>query len=286
MLFRSWAVSFLYDFIGCLLMAVAVKVFSAPNQIAPGGVTGIATMINHLTGLPIGTLGLVMNIPLLLIGYRKLGKTFCLRTTQTVLVYTIAVDALMSNPPIYTGDPMLAALFGGVISGTGAALVFMQGSTAGGTDIINKLIQKKYPHISTGQLVLSINAVVILSAALVYRNIEASLYGLVMTFTSGKVMDAILYGADTGKSCMIVTSKPEEMGKAIIGRIHRSATIMQGKGAYAGDTVFVLMCVVRKVEFYPLKTLIREIDPNSFIIVSEAHQIIGKGFKAIDAGDN
>ena len=107
-----------------------------------------------------------------------------------------------------------------------------------------------------------------------------------MSFTSGKTLDAILYGADTGKSCMIVTSKPDEMGKEIIARIHRSATILNGKGAYGGDNVFVLMCVVRKAEFFPLKAVIKEIDPDSFIIVSEAHQILGKGFKSLNAQDH
>lgn len=284
--FRATGRDVLYDLVGSLLMATAIKVFSAPNQIAPGGVTGIATMINYLFGLPIGTLSFFFNIPLLLIAYKKLGKGFTLRTLQTILIYTVSVDLFLGNPMVYRGDPMLAAIFGGVLNGAGASLVFMHGSTAGGTDIINKLIQKRYPHIPIGKLVLAISSVVILSAALVYRSIEASLYGLVMSFTTGKVIDAILYGADTGKSCMIVTKYPEEMGKAIIARIHRSATILSGKGAYGGDNVFVLMCVVRKAEFYPLKDVIREIDPDSFIIVSEAHQIIGRGFKAIDSSDS
>ena len=278
--------NFLYQLLGCVLMAVAVKVFSAPNHIAPGGATGIATMLNFLFGTPIGTMTLLINIPLLFIAYKKLGKSFVIKTLQVLIINLTAVDFLVASPPVYQGDPMLAAIFGGVLNGTGMGLVFMTGATGGGSDIVNKLIQKKHPHISTGQLIVSINAVVILTAAVVYGNIESSLYGLVMTFAGSKVTDALLYGADVGKSCTIVTSKPTEISHIITKELHRSATLWEGKGAYNMDTKWVLICVVRKQEFYTLKQMIRQIDHEAFVIVNEAHQIIGKGFKPIDSGDN
>lgn len=278
--------NFILDLAGCMLMATAVKVFSSPNEIAPGGAVGIATMLNYLFKLPIGTVTLAINIPLLLIAYKKLGKIFVFKTLQVLLINLVAVDFLLASPPAYMGDPMLAAIFGGVLNGVGMGIIFSHGATSGGSDIVNKLIQKKYPYISTGQLIVGINAVVILTAAFVYGNIEASLYGLVMTFAGSKVTDALLYGADTGKSCTIVTSKPDEIAKVITENLHRSATLWQGKGAYRGDSKWVLICVVRKQEFYILKQLIKEVDTEAFIIVSEAHQIIGKGFKPIDSADN
>lgn len=274
------------DVAASLFMAAGIKIFSAPNQIAPGGVNGIATLINYLTGLPIGTMGLLFNIPLLLLAYRKLGSRFTLRTLRTIVIYSLATDLVFANPPTYTGDSMLAALFAGVFVGVGGGMVFMHGSTSGGSDIITKLVQKKRPYLSTGQLVMAINGVVMVAAAVVYRNIEAALYGLIMTFATGKIMDSILYGADTGKCCMIITSKPKEISQHIIQDLHRSATILDGTGAYKQNETWMLLCVVRKQEFYSLKKLIRAVDPMAFVIVSEAHQIIGQGFKAIDAADS
>ena len=282
---KEFIVSLLYDFVGCTMLSFAIKCFLAPNHIAPGGVSGISTLINYLTALPIGTTSLALNVPLLLIAYKHLGKSFTLKTMQTTIMFTFTMDVFLMVCPVYQGDPMLASLFGGVFSGIGSGIIFMRGSTSGGADIITKLIQKKRPYIPIGTLVLIINAVIIISAALVYQNIEAALYGLIVSFTTGKIMDAMIYGADTGKSCMIVTHKPKEMGDGIIKRINRSATILQGTGAYNKEDTWMLMCVVRKQEFFNLKAVIREIDPNAFIIVSEAHQIIGQGFKAMDSAD-
>ena len=275
-----------YDFIGSVCMAVAIKMFSAPNNIAPGGVNGIATLLNYTTGFPIGTAALVLNIPLLILAWKTLGKRFVLWTLRTLLIYTAVADILFISPIVYRGDSILAALFGGVFIGISSGLIFMHGSTAGGADIVIKLVQKKYPHYSAGQLILVINGAVMIGAAIVYQNIEAALYGLIMTFTSGRVMDGILYGADTGKSCMIVTGKPKELASKIIETIHRSATIIDIKGAYKDTKGWMLLCVVRRQEYYALKKLIAQVDPEAFVIVNEANQILGRGFKSIDATDN
>ena len=275
-----------YDFVGSVCMAVAIKMFSAPNNIAPGGVNGIATLLNYTTGFPIGTAALMLNIPLLILAWKTLGKRFVLWTLRTLLIYTFVADILFMSPLVYQGDSILAALFGGVFIGISTGLIFMHGSTAGGADIVIKLVQKKHPHYSAGQLILVINGAVMIAAAIVYQNIEAALYGLIMTFTSGRVMDGILYGADTGKSCMIVTGKPKELAQKIIETIHRSATIIDIKGAYKDTRGWMLLCVVRRQEYYALKKLIAQVDPEAFVIVNEANQILGRGFKSIDATDN
>lgn len=283
--FKDMIKALILDLLGAVSLSVCVTMFVVPNKIAPGGVSGIAVMLNYLFGLPVGMTGLVLNAPLLLIAYRKLGKYFLYQTLRSLLVYTVVVDTFFSHPPVYVGDPLLAALFGGVFGGLATGFIFQHGSTGGGTDIVTRLMQKRYPYISVGQMVVGINAAIMLVAAMVYQNFESALYGLVMTFTSGRVADAILYGADMGKYAMIVTDRPDEMAKQIIALLHRGATILHGTGAYKMEERSVLLCVVRKQEFFRLKGIIREVDPNAFVIVSDAAQILGKGFKSIDAAD-
>lgn len=276
----------LFDLIASVCWTVGIKIFAVPNHIAPSGFNGITVIINYITGLPIGSMALLMNIPFLIVCWRVIGHSFVLRTVRVLIIYTLLVDLVFTSVPIYSGDPLLAALFGGLFNGIGGGIVFMQGYSGGGTDLIIKLIRKKYPYVSTGELVIALNCVIMVCAALVYGNIEAALYGLIMTFTSGRIMDTILNGADAAKSVMIVTHNPESISKAIIERLHRSATIVNGTGAYRGDDTHILLCVVRKSEFFQLKKLIREADPLAFVIVNEANQILGKGFRAIDSADS
>ncbi len=266
--------------------AIGVKMFAVPNKIAPSGFTGITVLVNYLTGLPIGSMSLLLNVPFLIICWRVIGKDFVMQTVRVLLIYTLLLDLVFTAPPVYTGDPLLAALFGGVFSGIGGGIVFSQGSSGGGTDLIVKLIRKKYPYVSTGQLVVCINGLIMILAAIVYGNIEAGLYGLIMSFTSGRVVDTILNGADSAKSVMIVTHRPQLIADSIIHQLHRSATILSGTGAYNHKDTYVLLCVVRKTEFFQLKRVIREADPYSFVIVNEANQILGKGFRAIDSADS
>ena len=274
------------DTVTAVFWAISLKVFAVPNQIAPSGFNGISVLINYMTGLPIGSMSLLMNVPFLIICWRVIGKGFVLQTVRVLVIYTLLLDMVFVALPAYTGDPLLAALFGGVFSGVGGGIVFSQGSSGGGTDLIIKLIRKKYPYVSTGQLVVCINGVIMVLAAIVYGNIEAGLYGLLMSFTSGRVVDTILNGADSAKSVMIVTHRPQLIADSIIHQLHRSATILSGTGAYNHEDTYVLLCVVRKSEFFQLKRVIREADPYSFVIVNEANQILGKGFRAIDSADS
>ena len=273
------------DIVASISWAIAISIFAVPNQIVPGGVNGLTVIINYLTGLPVGTMSFILNIPLFILSWRSLGKRFVYQTMRALFIYSIVVDICFFNPPIYTGDPLLAAIFGGVFNGIGGGITFMQGSSGGGTDILNKLVRKRYPHIPTGQLSVGINGVILILAAFVYQNIEVALYGLIMSFASGKVIDAMLNGVDSGKSLMIMTSQPERISQMIIEQMHRSATILHGTGAYQGRDVSVLLCVVRNTEFYRLKRLIRETDDRAFVIVNEANMVIGKGFRSMQAPD-
>lgn len=272
----------LYDFVGSCLYGVGILSFTAPNHIAPGGVSGIATLLNYLFGVPIGAMNFAINIPLVVIAYLVLGKAFTAKTLKSVFIMSVVLDYVIIYLPPYQGNHLLAALFGGVFMGIGLGIVFMRGSTTGGTDILGKLFQLKAPHVPIGRMMFFIDVVVLTAAAFVYKNIEASLFGLISMYASAQMMDSILYGLENGKMVHIVSKKNQEIVKDIITDLNRSATILDGKGAYSGQKTDVIMVVVRKTEFFKLKTLVRRHDPDAFIVVSEANEIIGDGWKPID----
>lgn len=190
------------------------------------------------------------------------------------------LDYVVVYFPTYTGNALLASLFGGVCMGAGLAVVFMRGSTTGGSDILGKLLQLKAPHIRLAEMLIL--DCLFCAAAIVYRNIEASLFGLIAMYASAQVMDGILYGLENGKLVHIVSTQNDEITKDIIAHLNRSATILKGRGAYSGTEMDVIMVVVRKTEFFKLKTLVHSHDPNAFIVVTEAGEIIGEGWKPID----
>lgn len=272
----------LYDVLGSLLYGIGIICFTAPNHVAPGGVSGIATLVNYVTDLPIGLVNFCINVPLVIIGFIVLGKAFTAKTFKSVIIMSFVLDYVVIHFPLYTGDVLLASLFGGVAMGAGLALVFMRGSTTGGTDILAKLIQLKAPHVPIGRMLLILDCFVLLAAAVVYGNIDASLFGLIAMFASAQVMDNILYGLENGKMVHIVSVKNDEIVKDIIAHLNRSATILKSRGAYSGAETDTIMVVVRKTEYFKLKTLVHSHDPNAFMIVTEAGEIIGEGWKPID----
>lgn len=271
----------LFDLLGCTMVAVGVVCFSSPNNIAPGGVTGISIMINHMFGLPISVMTMSLNIPLLILSWFFLGHIFALKTFKSVVILTVMIEIATQFMPVYQGNALLAALFGGVIDGIGLALVFMRSSTTGGSDIVSRLIQLKFPTVQVGKLMMAVNACVLLTAAIVYRSIENSLLGLVAMFASTTIVDRLLYGRDTGKLMMIMTRKPEEVSAAVISRLHRGCTLLDGKGAFSKREQPVLLCVVRKAQYFDLKRIVDQIDPAAFMISMEAGEVIGEGFKDI-----
>ncbi|MFA9380707.1 MAG: YitT family protein [Acetanaerobacterium sp.] len=269
------------DIAGSFLYAVGVHCFTSAHNIAPGGATGIAIMLNYLTGLPIGILMLAINIPLLLLGWRFIGRTFTIHTLVSVGILTVIMDYVVVHMPVYTGNTLLASLFGGVVMGAGLAIVFMGGSTTGGTDIVTRLLLIKHPHLQMGRLVFMLDLVVISASILVFRSIDSALYAVIAMFTSARLIDAILYGLDTGKLVMVFTQKSDELAKRIILELHRGVTIIDGRGGYSGAPRDMILCAVRNSQYYKLKALACELDPKSFVIVTSASEIRGEGFKPI-----
>ena len=272
-----------YDAVSGIFMSLAIQLLAAPNNIVAGGVSGIATLLNYLYELPIATLTLVCNIPLLLWGYRELGGRFIFSTLRTLAVHAVVMDGVFARSPnlFYYGNTLLAAVFGGVFLGISLAIVFYRGGSTGGTDIVTRIIKKHHPHLSLGAIMMAVDALVVAAATIVYRDIEAAMYAYVMIGVSTWVLDYMILGFDKRTFAFIMTQRTEDIAYHVTHNLERSATIINGRGAYSGQNVEVILCAVGNAEFYKLKAAVADIDPDAFIIVTEAGQIFGEGFKQI-----
>ena len=264
--------------LGAVIYALAFDWFVAPNQIAMGGVTGLAQIVNALVPvLPVGVLSILVNVPLFLAGWRLLGGRLLVSSLYAMAVSSLAIDVIAwmhTFPPM---DPILATLYGGAGMGVGLGLVFSQGATTGGTDIIGKLLKLKFPWLPIGKLVMIPDMVVVILAAVVVGTVNAALYGLIQMYLLSKVMDMILYGWDTSRVAYIITDRWEETVQGLLD-MNRGVTLLQGKGAYTGAEKQVLLVAFRQREIVPIKRMLREIDPKAFFIVCDAHEILGEGF--------
>mgnify|MGYP002611729360 CR=1 FL=1 len=264
--------------LGAVIYALAFDWFVAPNQIAMGGVTGLAQIVNALVPvLPVGVLSILVNVPLFLAGWRLLGGRLLGSSLYAMAVSSLAIDVIAwmhTFPPM---DPILATLYGGAGMGVGLGLVFSQGATTGGTDIIGKLLKLKFPWLPIGKLVMIPDMVVVILAAVVFGTVNAALYGLIQMYLLSQVMDMILYGWDTSRVAYIITDRWEETVQGLLD-MNRGVTLLQGKGAYTGAEKQVLLVAFRQREIVPIKRMLREIDPKAFFIVCDAHEILGEGF--------
>lgn len=264
---------------GCLLYAVSMNMFNVPNQIAPGGVSGIATLLNYLFHTPIGVMVLAINVPIFLIAWKFLGWRFLLNSMIVTVLFSVAIDVTALFLPVYQGDRLLAALFGGVLSGAGMALIFIRGATTGGVDIISRLLRRKWPHLPMGRLIMFCDLFVVAAAWIVYGNMESALYAMIVIFVSGQVIDYLMYGTGNGKMLFVVTTRAQEIAGAVTKEMHRGVSILPVRGGYTGEEKNMLICAVRSSEVARLSRIIRRIDQNPFIVVAEAGEILGEGFK-------
>lgn len=272
---------------GSLIYAVSVNVFTAPNRIAPGGVTGMSIMINYIFHWPIGVLSLLLNIPIFIwaiveIGYKLVGKTM----VATVFV-SVAIDLTAMIIPQYHGDHMLAAIFGGILEGIGLSLVFMRGGTTGGTDMIARLLGRHFRNVSMGKLMLAIDMTVVITSAVVYHSLESALYAVIAIFVSTRLIDTILYGTDigTGKLLFIMSEQNDAIAQDILTDMDRGVTVLKSRGAYSGREGEVLLCAVRRYEVFKVKDIVLSYDKNAFMIIGDAGEISGEGFRQVKPDD-
>ncbi len=270
-----------FYFLGGSLYALSVNVFTAPANIAPGGATGIATVLNHLLGFPIGGTILILNLPLFVLsgtmmGWRKLPKTVLATALSSLLIDLWAVVL-----PTYQGSRLLAALYGGVFAGLGISLIFLRGGTTGGTDLAAKLLKRKLKTFTLGQIILGLDSIIIVAASIIYRDVDSGLYACIVNFVTTTLIDKLLYNADMGKVLYIISDRSTQIAHVITHKIERGVTLLKGTGGYSGEEKQVILCVTRRGEVWRLKQLVKEIDRNAFMIVSDAGQVMGEGFSPI-----
>ena len=272
--------AYLQILLGCVLGAVAYPAFLIPNNIAPGGLTGVATILNYLFRWPVGTVSLVLNIPLFIVGYRSMGKIFAFRSLLATVLFSLLIDLLPIRP--VSTDPLLGTLFGGVVLGAGLGLILRGGATTGGTDMIARMVHRKLPHISVGMFLFAIDCLVVLGAAVAIGT-EQALYAFISIYVCSKVIDAVMMGFGGNKACFIISQSWERITARLMEEVGRGVTHLNARGAYSGTTRPVVLCVASRQEIMSVKRIIREEDEKAFLFITDAHEALGEGFSRLDA---
>ena len=268
--------------IGSVIYAVGFQFFLYPNNITSGGVVGTAMIINQLTGLPVGVLTIVMNIPLFLVAWRHFGPEFLFGSLAGMGLSSVLVDVFAGFDLILTDDPMLAAVIGGVVKGTSLGMIYYVGGTTGGLDIVVKILRRRLASVNFGTIMLALDTIVITAYAMVLGRYESAMYSLIAMYVVTKVVDLVLYGIDNACLCYIISEKNADITDEIVnGALHRGVTLLDGKGAYSGAHRDVLMCVIKRQQIGQLKRLVKSHDEKAFFIVTNAKNVFGNGFENI-----
>ena len=279
-------ISFLLISLGSAIFALGFVWCYQPNNIASGGVTGIAQLINHLFPvIPVGITVIVLNVPLFLLGWKLIGGKLLVSSLYAMALSSVIIDLLTSLREWQPMDPILACIFGGLTMGLSLGLIIQQGATTGGTDLAARLLKLKLAWLPMGKLLMIIDLVVIVLVALAFRTLDSMLYGLVALYISSLVLDGVLYGLDTAKVAYIISDKNEDICSAIVHDLDRGVTILHGQGAYTGADRKVLMCAFKQREIAAIKAAVKEIDPNAFLIGCNAHEVLGEGFRSYKKDD-
>lgn len=278
--FRKQLVSFLIITLAAAAYAIGFVWCYEPNNIAFGGITGLAQIVNHLIpAVPIGVTVIVLNLPLFLLGWRLLGGRMLLGSLYAMALSSLFIDLFSSLWDWQPMNPMLGCIFGGLILGVALGLVFQQDATTGGTDLAARLLKLRLAWLPMGKLLMAVDLVVIVLVALAFRALDTMLYGLVALYISSIAMDGVLYGLDNAKVAYIISDHNQEISRAIVQDLDRGVTILHGQGAYTGADKQVLMCAFKQREIASIKNLVKEIDPVAFLIVCPAHEVLGEGFR-------
>ena len=264
--------------LGSALFALGFALFLIPNDINTGGISGLAMILRELLGFgSVGSLTLIINIPLFLIGGLKIGKRFFAGSLVGMIVSSVLMD-VFTMISVQTPDPLLGGLYGGVLCGAGLGLVFMAGASTGGSDIVVRLVKKKYRNLPIGRISMMFDTAVVLLTGVVFRDVSKALYSGVVVFVCGQVIDAVVYRFDYSRVALIISREHEAIAQAIGEKLDRGATYLHGAGSYSGQNMEIVLTVVRKGQLAELKELVMDIDRSAFVIVQEAHQVLGDGF--------
>ena len=280
-IYKSVFTDILYDIAGSILYAAGIYTFAGNAGFAPGGVSGLALIMDHLWGFPVGTMTLLLNIPLVIISYRAVGRQLLIKSAVTMVISSLFLDVIFPMFPVYSGDRLIASVCSGAFLGAGMALFYLRGSSSGGIDFLALTIKKKRPHMTIGVITMLIDLVVILLGWPVFGDVDAVLYGVLATFVSTVVIDKILYGAGAGTLAIIITERGKETAERISERAGRGVTSLRAVGAYTRTDREVLLCACSKAEAYLVKSAVQEADDKAFFMFTETSEVFGEGFKRI-----
>lgn len=277
---KELGVDIIVDIVASILIAVGVYNFAMYANFPVAGFSGIAIILYHLFGLPVGIGTILLNVPVSIFCYKFLGRTFFLKSVKSMIISSVFIDYVAPLFPAYEGSRLLAALCMGVLCGIGYAMIFMRGSSTGGQDFITVALKKVYPHISLGMIAFALDMMtIILGTVLVFKDVDGLIYGIIVTYLLAIVMDRIMYGIDEGKMTFIVTEHGEDVAARIDEYSGRGSTILQGRGSYSGKQKDVVMCACNNKQMYTIKKMVRQIDPRAFTIIMESNEVVGEGFK-------
>ncbi len=279
---KEIAQAYIQILLGSVIAAAAYPAFLVPNNIAPGGLTGVATILNYVAGWPVGTVSLILNIPLFLIGYRSMGKIFAFRSMVATLLFSVLIDVLPLRP--VSEDPLLGTLFGGVVLGIGLGLILRGGATTGGTDMIARMVHRRFSFITVGMFLFALDCAVVLAAAVFIGGTQA-LYALINIYVCSRVIDAVMVGFGGNKACFIMTGAWEKVTHRVMDEVGRGVTYLEARGAYSGKSQPVVMCVTSRQEMTALKRIVQEEDEKAFMFITDAHETLGEGFSRLDGKD-
>ena len=264
--------------LGCALFALGFDLFLIPNNLNTGGVSGLSMAIRELIGIgSVGLIQILINLPLFIFGGLKVGKKFFVGSLIGMGALSLFID-IFERLPVPQTEPLLGILYGSVLCGVGAGIVFSSGASTGGSDILVRLLKLKFRNVPVGQICLMIDICVAILTGIVFKDVTKTLYTGVTVFITSKVVDAVIYGFDYSKVALIITLEYEAIAKAIGDKLRKGTTYLYGQGAYSGKETKVLLTAIKRQQLAELKELVTDIDPNAFIIVQEAHQVLGDGF--------
>lgn len=263
---------------GGIIWAFGINIFTVPNDIAPGGATGLATLINHFTGFPVGISIIIINVPLFIFAFFSVGRRFVAKTAAAIVLTSLILDIFALFLPSFTEDRLLASVFGGALSGLGLGIIYMRGIATGGSDLLARLIDKKLPALSYAGTILLIDFVVVAIAAVCYKDWRSALYAVITIVIAGALSDRLLAGMTEGKLACIITEKSSAVSSAVLSEMKRGATLIPARGCYTGKQTAMLLITVRNYELPRLKSIVSELDGDAFMIIASASEIRGRGF--------
>lgn len=267
------------DIAGGIFIGIGIYNFAVNANFPLAGISGIALIFYHLFDMPIGWITILLNIPIAIGCYRTLGKTFFIRSVRTVIITSLIIDYIAPLFPVYTGDRMLAAICTGIFSGLGYAIIFMNNSSTGGIDFITVAIRVKKPHLTLGRIVFIADAIIVAVGGFIFRDVDGTIYGFIITYLLTIVIDKMMYGIDAGKMTLIVTDKGQEVADKIDQHSGRGSTLLKGRGSYSGVEKEVVMCACNNKEMYTIRKLVKSVDSSAFTVIMESNEVVGEGFK-------